>query len=111
MDFLRKHGAATVTALMVVLPSDTRIRLRKRLGDLERSGWLQKESVQGVVVWSTRPAAQDLFVEEPPPFVGVPARPRHINVMSAPVYTPPHDVSTRQGACDFQRMPSRGVRC
>lgn len=119
LDHLRKKGPATVGALMEVAPADTRISLRKRLGNLERSGWLQREIVQEVVVWSIRPSARDLFEEaelprtapKAAPFIGVPALPRRINVMEAPNYSSPQSLATRHGAFDFMHVPSHGVRC
>jgi hypothetical protein len=119
VDYLRKHGGASVDTLTTVVPADSRTGLRKRLGNLERGGWLQKEQEQETVLWSIRPSARELFAKaelprpatKKPPFVGVPALPRRINVMTTPPYCPSQDLVARQGAFDFMRVPSHGVRC
>jgi hypothetical protein len=119
LAYLRQNGAATMGTLMNAVKNDTRTSLRKRLGNLERGGWLQKEIVQEVAVWSLRSAARDLFRTEKhrcaepvaANFVGTPALPRRINVMQAAIYTPSRSPCTRQGALDFKHVPSHGVRC
>nr|WP_315539474.1 hypothetical protein [uncultured Comamonas sp.] len=122
LDQLRTCGATTAEHLLAVVPGEALPALGKRLRNLEAGGWVKKErNPAGIVMWGICPSARGLFAEQRPrsrktaspadAFVGTPAFPRQINVMHGPVYVPPPNVVTRQGAFDFMQLRSVGMPC
>lgn len=92
-------------SLQAALQKD--VALKKRLGNLCSTGWLQKNTSSGTVTWKLIRSIRMLGESTP---MGDRATPRCIDVMHTE-YKPKPSTPTRPGAMDYLAINSRGLRC
>lgn len=122
IQYLAENGPRTMEALLLRFQGHTARDMSLRLRKLASNWWVERgKSPTGETVWQLHPDARtklpDLGITtskrgRPRDVVRPPAadaaQPRRVNLMSAPVWTPPVSAPARPGAMDFMACPSRG---